>query len=226
MASPPSVHVQTRQSSPLTQEDLEAERRYQQAVAYRSQSAPASPINSRHNRPPLAQALDLQVFDQYHPDISSPPSPPASSSSGASLQNPGSDLHLELDTNSGYELTPPNPFRGVTNMTPCARCGKPYAPDSVFVILDRAMEEAPGDYARSDWADAKYEDRWAPHLRSLTRTKLAKPRKLDLTKERMDSICGQCILNSVSKAQHWPRYDVERKVWSWSHKGAERVLSL
>ena len=217
MASPPRVRVQTRQSSPLTPEDLEAERRYQQAFAYRSQSAPTSPINFRDNRPPLAHTWDLQRLNQDSSNPSGLPSPPHSSGSSEGLQEPDSPTHPALDTEPSQEHDPPRYSRDVTNMLPCIKYGKGYAPDQVWKYLNEAMEQAPGLYAQRDWEDAKYEDRWGPYLRSLTKRKLVK--------ERMDAWCAQCILNSISRVQHWPRYDVERRVWSWSYSGAGRVLS-
>jgi hypothetical protein len=217
MASRPSVGVRTPQDLPWTTEDLEAERRYRQAVAYRSQSAPTTPINRRDNRSPLAQTWNLEEYLECQIDSSNPPSPPDSSNSGASLQDPDSQQYPELDTEPSHEREPSRRITIVTNMVPCIKCNNAYAPDIVWIILNEAMEHAPGLYTQQDWEDAKGEDRWAQYLRSLTKRRLVK--------ERMGGMCARCILNCVSKAQRWPWYDVERRVWSWSYIQAADILS-
>ena len=206
-----------RGSSPLTAEDVEADRRYREALARRPSSAPSTPVNSRDNRPSHSFTWDLQQSGLEHGDSSVPPSPPSSSSSASSPQESSPQMLPSLDTEPSRERIPPPHITVVTNITPCADCGEEYAPDQVWNILNAAMTIAPSAYARKDWDDANYEDRWAPYLRSLT--------GLQLVKEGLDAICAQCILDWVSKVQGWPWYDVERRVWSWAHARTGDVLS-
>lgn len=201
----------------MTPEDLEADRRYQEALARRSSSAPSTPVNSRDNRSPHSSTWALQRFGKEQGDSSFPPSPPSSSSSGTSPRGASPQRLPSLDTEPSRERVPPPRIKVVTNTTPCLDCREEYAPDQIWNILNGAMMRAPSAFARKDWDDANFEDRWASYLRSLTR--------LQLVKERMEAICAQCILNWVSEVQKWPWYDVERKIWSWSHARTREVLS-
>jgi hypothetical protein len=204
-------------SSPLTAEDVEADRRYREALARRSSSAPSTPVNFRDNRPTQLSTRDLQQSKREQENSSVPPSPPSSSNSGTSPPISSPEVLAFLDTETSRERALPPRISIVTNMSPCASCREEYAPDQVWNILNGAMTRAPSAFARKDWEDANFEDRWAPYLRSLTR--------LQLVKERMDTICAQCILDWISEIRRWPRYDVERRVWSWSHARTEEVLS-
>jgi len=219
MSSIPKMSSTTliRGSSPLLAEDVEADRRYREALARRSSSAPSTPVNYRDNHSPHPSTWDSQRFRKEHDDPSVPPSPPSSPSSGTSPPGTSPQVLAPLDTEASRERVLPPRISVVTNMKPCADCGEEYAPDRVWNILNRAMTRAPSAFARKDWEDANFEDRWAPYLRSLTR--------LQMVKERMDAICAQCILNWISEVQGWPSHDVERRVWSWSHARTKEVLS-
>lgn len=206
-----------RESSPLTAEDVEADRRYREALARRYLRGSSVPVNSRDGHPPYPSTWDMQQVRQAQEVAAASPISPSSSCSGAGSQSSSPEINPSLDTEPLLERIPPPGIRVVTNMTPCADCEKPYSPGQVWNILNRAMKRVPNKYARKDWEDANYEGCWASYLRSLT--------GLELVKKRMDAICSQCILNCISEAQKWPSYDVGRRVWFRSRARSEEVLS-
>jgi hypothetical protein len=200
-----------RKSPPLTAEEAEAERRYQEVIAKirGSQSAPSSPVNVHDNRPVHNQTWDLRRFSLDPPTPPNPPSPPESQSQSPSSDDPEPQLAPTTDSDNPH--VPPTIGSKIKFVEPCIKCGKPYAADEVWIIINQAMQKTPEPYIKLDWARANLQDRWETYVRDLSKQRLVRG--------KMDAMCAACILRYVSRAQRWPAYDEECRAWVHSFGG-------
>lgn len=209
--APPTTFLESPQ---LTAEEKEAERIYQEVIAKirGSQSAPSTPVNFHDNRPANNQIWDLRGFSLDPPVPPVPPNPPSPPDSQSQSPSPA-DLEPQPApaTDSDNPRVPPTIGSKIKFMEPCIKCGKPYAADEVWIVLNQAMQQAPESYIKLDWAKANLQDRWETYVRDLSKQRLVRG--------KMDAMCAACILRYVSRAQRWPAYDSERRAWAHSHGG-------